>query len=221
MTLNNFNRTDFLHLMGYVSQRSIGIQEKGPGIIMRHDVDDDLDRSVAMAEIESDHGVIATYFILNTAPYWSEKMWPSLQYIRALGHEIAWHNNVITEWLKGGKTEYIDYYILKVLGQFNEHGFKIKGSASHGDSWCYIYNYVNNQVFKQFIKSGLNNKPNTLEYEQVDMHDYGLEYEAYAISRDVYLSESGRKWRSEINEIDLEDKSNRIMVLIHPQHWQL
>lgn len=221
MNLSNFNRPDFFELMKYVSRRNIGIQEEGLGIIMRHDVDDLLERSVAMAEVEAQFKVKATYFILNTAPYWSKNYWDLMRYIQSLGHEIAWHNNVITQWLKCNKTHTVDFLITEVLMQFMENGFEIKGSASHGDGMCYQYNYVNNQAFTQFPKIGLNGKPNTLEYEQVDMHSYGLEYEAYAIPRDVYLSESGKKWRSKIKESDLENESNRTIILIHPQHWQL
>lgn len=222
MNLDQFNRQDFEKLMDYVAPRNIGIQEDGPGIIMRHDIDDNLERAVKMAEVESEHGVRATYFMLNTASYWNTKWsWEKFRYIESMGHEIAWHNNVITEWIKAERQQSIDTLIIKVLCEFLEEGFTIKGSASHGDGLCYVHNYVNNQVFTAFPKVGLNGKPNTLDYQQVKMEDYGLEYEAYAIPRDVYLSESGKKWRSEINESDLRNQNNRVCILIHPQHWQL
>lgn len=221
MKLDNFNRADFNTLMTFVSRRNIGIQESGPGIIMRHDVDDNLERSVAMAEAEAQYKVKATYFILNTAPYWSKGYWDLLRYIESLGHEIAWHNNVITQWLKCDKKKSLDFLIQEVLLEFAEHGFEIKGSASHGDGMCYQYNYVNNQVFTAFPKAGLNGKPNELDYDQLEMAKYGLDYEAYAISSNVYLSESGKKWRALVKEKDLENMDNRCQILIHPQWWDL
>lgn len=221
MKLDNFNRTDFNTLIGFVSRRNIGIQDSGPGIIMRHDVDDNLERSVAMAEVESQYKVKATYFMLNTAPYWAKGYWDLMRYIKSLGHEIAWHNNVITQWLKADKKKSIDFLITEVLMEFLDNGFEIKGSASHGDGMCHQHNYVNNQIFVSFQKAGLNGKPNTLDYEQVKMEDYGLEYEAYAIHSDVYVSESGKNWRGKMRQSDLEDMTNRVQILIHPQWWDL
>lgn len=221
MRLDNFDRANFNELMTFVSRRTIKMQDKGPGIIMRHDIDDDIERAVKMAEVENQYGVSATYFMLNTASYWKKGYWDLFRYIETLGHEIAWHNNVITEWIQADKKVSIDYLITEVLMEFLDNGFKIKGSASHGDKTCYEYGFVNNQVWTSFEKKGLNGKPNTLDYQQVKMEDYGLEYEAYAIPHDVYLSESGKRWRSEIRESDLTNKDNRVMVLVHSQHWQL
>lgn len=221
MTLNNFDRKDFIQLLTYASRRNITFHDSGPGIIMRHDIDDDLPRAIRMAEVESEYNVKATYFMLNTAKYWDGNQWDAFRYIEKLGHEIAWHNNVITQWIKERDVKTIDELIKEVLKEFSHHGFNIKGSASHGDKLCYEYGFVNNQVFTSFPKVGLNGKANTLNYEQVEMEDYGLVYEAYAVAHDVYLSESGKRWRSEIKESDLENRENRIQILTHSQHWDL
>lgn len=224
MNLNNFNKSDYEQLLKYASRRNITFHDSGPGIIMRHDIDADLPRAMRMAEVESEWGVRATYFMLSTAKYWDGKQWDAFRYIERLGHEIAWHNNVITEWVKwqqlpSGKT--IDELITGILKEFQLNGFKIRGSASHGDKMCYEYGFVNNQVFVSFPKVGINGKANTLNYEQVKMEDYGLVYEAYAVPFDVYLSESGKRWRSEIKESDLASDSNRVQILTHSQHWDL
>lgn len=224
MNLSRFNRADVTQLLSVVAKRNITFKQalKGSkGVIMRHDVDADIDKSVAMARLEHQIGVKATYFILNTAKYWNHSMWEKLEEIEAMGHEIAWHNNVITQWISGNKTKTVHELITEVLTEFMEHDFDVVGSASHGDRLCYQYNYVNNQVFKQFEKSGLNGKNNLLMYDQVDMHSYGLEYEAYLVPRDVYVSESGGVWSSEVNESDLEDPSKTVQILIHPQWWSL
>ena len=85
-------------------------QQRGK-VLLRHDVDDLLERSVAMAELQHKCGVKATYFILDTAPYWNPAnpdMWLKINRIAELGHEIAWHNNVLTRWVVTGNKIEID-----------------------------------------------------------------------------------------------------------------
>lgn len=214
LDLSTFNRQAFEILMSYVAARNITFFDKGPGIMLRHDVDDNIERSVRMAEIEAEYNVKATYFILNTAPYWS-RGWEQYRYIQSLGHEIAWHNNIITQWIQAGQQQSLDYLIRKVLNEFTRHDFIIRGSASHGDSLCYQHKYVNYEVFT------IAPKVNTLKYAQVNMADYALEYEAYFVGHNHYLSESGGKWRMPVNTDDLKNHELRTQILIHPQWWNL
>jgi hypothetical protein len=220
MNLSKFDKSTFDQLLSFVEPRCISFHDKGPGIIMRHDVDNDLPRSVKMARAEAAAGISATYFILNTAPYWKD-CWASLKEIQSLGHEIAWHNNVITEWIKCDKKKSIDELITDTLFEFMEHGFEIKGSASHGDGLCYQYNYVNYQAFTCYPKNGINGNPAKVDFDQVEMSSYGLEYEAYSVGQDVYLSESGKVWKTPVLAGDLLNKENRVQILIHPQWWTL
>lgn len=221
MNLDSFNRRSFDALLSLVGNRSISFTDKGPGILMRHDVDDNIARSVAMAKAEHAAGVRATYFILNTAKYYTDGCWDHLEQIQSLGHEIAWHNNVITQWIECDRKKSIDLLIMEILLEFADNGFPINGSASHGDQKCYQYNYVNYQAFTCYPKNGLNGSPAKIDFSQVEMQSYGLEYEAYSVGQDVYLSESGRQWRSEVKAGDLLNPNNRVQILIHPQHWDL
>ena len=45
-----------------------------PDVIgLRHDVDNEIDSSVAFAQWEADRGYRSTYYILHSAPYWQDK----------------------------------------------------------------------------------------------------------------------------------------------------
>ena len=65
-------------------------------IMIRHDIDDNLDAAVRMAEREAQMGVVSTYYMLDTASYfYKPESIQKYQYIQSLGHEIGWHNNAL------------------------------------------------------------------------------------------------------------------------------
>jgi hypothetical protein len=194
--------------------------QETPGILLRHDVDDLLDHSVKMAEMENKSGVRSTYFILNTAPYWdydSQEFFYTLRYIQSLGHDIGWHNNCLTELLTTGLP--LDEIISKPLDAMRENGLVVRGMASHGDAMCYGNpKYVNYMAFG-FTKLGWEG----FDHPVYDMYDFDLEYDAIMGRRDDMLSDSGGKWSKEpvATLKEWEDKTKRYQLLIHPQWWTL
>lgn len=193
-------------------------------VLLRHDVDDLLERSVAMAELQHKCGVCATYFILDTAPYWqpdNPDMWLKIERIQSLGHEIAWHNNVLSRWVQTKRP--IDDLIEEPLLHFLQHGFQILGSASHGDRLCYEYGFVNYEVFTECKRSteAKDFKEPVIEIPKVSMKDFGLLYEAYHLPRQQYFSESGGNWKELPQVQHFEDTEKITHILIHPQWWAL
>lgn len=197
---------------------------KKRNILLRHDVDNDLQRSFRMAQLEEKAGIRATYFILDTAPYWvtsDPRLWSALLGIAKMGHEIAWHNNVLTTWLQTRRP--IDELVAEPLVQLRKHGHEIVGSASHGDKMCRTWGYVNYDVFEECPRegSGLNFPKHKTKFPKVSMKDFGLKYEAYHLHRDQYFSESGGKWGFIPEEKNFADEKLVTQILIHPQWWDL
>lgn len=182
-----------------------------------------------MADLEAEYGVQATFFILNTAKYWWDlDLMAKLAYMQGQGHEIAWHNNVLTEWI--GTNGTLKPLIEAPLSRMREAGLVIRGSASHGDAQCRRFGYLNYDVFEECERTGNGiGFPETMKHPRVKMADYGLEWEAYHVGQDLYVSESGgKKWvvQSESpNEGGFTDddlkKVPRIQILIHPQWWKI
>lgn len=226
------DQTQYLtHLFGFIKGRDITYrnfiklspaQQKGK-VLLRHDVDDKLAHSVAMAELQHQCGVCATYFILDTAPYWNPAdpdMWLKINRIAELGHEIAWHNNVLSRHITTGRP--VDELITEPLLHFQQHGYHITGSASHGDNLCYKHGFINYEVFEECPRPANSTfpKPST-EFPKVRMSDYILEYEAYFLPRDHYFSESGGLWKELPQAKHFEDTGKITHILIHPQWWTL
>lgn len=66
----------------------------GKVLLLRHDVDLDLDAALQMAEIEASLGICSTYFAMASGAYYnpfSDKNRSILKRIEALGHEIGLH----------------------------------------------------------------------------------------------------------------------------------
>jgi len=226
-----FNRKTLSEIFLLCQKRDIFFDNPGPGIMIRHDVDDDLSRSVECAYVENDFGIKATYFILNTAPYYrpdSRHFWSQLKTIESLGHRIEWHNNAIAQWIKGGRKRPVIEIVDEVLSRFLANGFPVTGSASHGDSTCYDstgkHYFLNHQCFKESLETvPLSDTFKHLfpTFEPFPMGDCALEWEAYFVQHDEYFSEPGGKWKNFPTAEKLSDTSKRFQILIHPQWWTL
>lgn len=77
----------------YTFERYINCNEKR-SIIWRHDLDTSVHRAKRFAEIETEEGVISTYFLYLRCPYYNMLSGPiavKMREILALGHDIALH----------------------------------------------------------------------------------------------------------------------------------
>ena len=216
--MENFSKEQYTAILRLVKKYVIDFHTEGPGVILRHDVDDLIEKSVQMAELEHEMGIKSTYFILNTAGYWAKAglVIDVLRMQNELKHEIGWHNNAISDHLRSGYE--VKTCIYAPITTMRISGVNITGSASHGDPLCHERNYLNYNVFGFQL-------PGWTGYqgEAFDMKDFGLEYEAYHVQHDEYLSDSGGVWK--VDPIESLKKwireGKQVQVLVHPQHWQL
>ncbi len=82
------------HKLALLSAAPKALESEQPVAFIRHDVDVCLDRARALAEREAEWGVVATYHVMLTCPFYdvtSRASRHTLASINALGHEIGLH----------------------------------------------------------------------------------------------------------------------------------
>jgi hypothetical protein len=207
---------DRLHGRRVVPLRSFA---RGEGdLALRHDVDSRLASALELARLEHERGLHATYFVLHTAPYWNDAdLLPRLRDLQELGHEIGFHNDLVTLQ----RVEGVDAgtYLRVAIEHLRSGGIDVVGAAAHGSPWCHRLGFHNNYVFAGWDEP-VPGFPSTEVPEKLDPSEFGLEYEAYHVPHDVYFSDSSFVDGRRSHPADLELRPDqRTIVLVHPCHW--
>src|ERR687883_1068854 len=192
---------------------------RGEGdLALRHDVDSRLESALELARLEAARGLRATYFVLHTAPYWEEpELLPRLRRLQELGHEVGFHNDLLTAWrVEGADPRAV---LERALERLRGGGIDVVGTAAHGSPWCHRLGFHNNYVFAGWDEP-VPGFPAIEVPQKLEPADFGLDYEAYHVPRDAYFSDSsfvdGR--RAHPADLDLRP-AQRTIVLVHPCHW--
>jgi len=208
---------------------------------LRHDVDLDLNIASQLSTVENNIGFRSSYYILHTAPYYladknnmaahNDSIIPTLKTMQnEFHHEIGWHNDLITLQLVY-KIDPIAYFH-KELNWLRGNGLKIYGTASHGSNYCYTYKYLNYYFFEECknpkVGQFVNNDTVWVDKELIKLKhahlkDFQLDYEAYFLNNNKYLSDAQfinqERWnpgRLNINDLKPGD---RVIVLTHPIYY--
>jgi hypothetical protein len=221
--------------------RDLGPPGANATIGLRHDVDDRLDSALRLAELEHARGVRATYFILHTAGYYGtvragraehdESLIPSLLRLQELGHEVGWHNDLVTLQLVYGLDPV--EYLREELAWLRGHGIDVVGAAAHGSIHCHRLGFHNNEFFLDWPRPSPGSDPSRArivvsgqdrELRRARLADFGLAYEAYHLDVDHYWSDAtfdarGRRWHPEFLDIGSLRLGERVIALVHPCHW--
>jgi hypothetical protein len=249
-----FNKNDYISLIKENSKNKkiltlrdlkrhcLNNSEEKDLFFLRHDVDHDLDNAIKMAEIDKSLEIKATYCILHSATYYGklnqDHMYyevdrntiESVKYIQSLGHEINFHNNLLSIAIRNK----IDYSLLlkNELNNWYNNNVFIVGTSTHGDKLCREYSFRNWEIFKK-----CNMKSDNKEYLLVNNYkipkrklmyeDFFLEYEAYEFPKIRYISDSGgvireKKFtKAHTSYLELYKNYNINGVLTHPIWWDL
>lgn len=200
---------------------------------LRHDVDGHPFKALSMAQLEKNYQISATYFILHSAEYYGtyslsgvsrySAMNEIYQKISRLGHEIGIHNDLLALQVFTN----IDplEFTHQEIAYYQNLAIPIYGTSSHGGKFVLANNLKNLWIFSDF------HEPATFTYLNQNYHlgcfslkEAGFEYEAYYLSYNKYLSDSGGAWNEQrVNDPIkfLQDcqAGDRVVILTHPLWW--
>ncbi|MFC5048575.1 hypothetical protein ACFSTE_08825 [Aquimarina hainanensis] len=187
-------------------------------IMLRHDVDLLPLNSLGFAEIQSDLGIVGTYYFRAVPESWNEEV---ITYIASLGHEIGYHYECLTTCNGDMEKGIVDFEEnLNALRKLAP----VKTICMHGSP---MSKYDSKDLWKQY------------RYQAYDI--IGEPYFDINFDEVFYITDTGRKWdghaasvrdkvqtsftqryhttKEIIDAIAAGDFPSRVMFTFHPQRW--
>lgn len=167
-------------------------------VIIRHDVDSNLNSSVKFSKIEYKNNIQSTYFLLCSHNkkrnyfIYEKSFVDKCKRILDFGHKIGYHNNILSDYFLFNIP--IKNSILKQLDFLRKNNIRIKGTSSHGDKLCYEMGFFNYEIWNEFNLKH-NEGYSKLKFPKFSLKDFDLDYETYFTDFNFYISDSGGKWR--------------------------
>ena len=163
-----------------------------PLVIMRHDVDKDLDNALAVAELEYRMGINSTYYFRYPRTFDLVTM----SKISRWGHEIGYHYEVMDK--AGGNIQKALDIFRQELDIFRRY-FPVSTVCRHGNP---LTKWDGKEI-----------------WEHCDFKDFDLEGEAYLSLADVsvYLTDTGRNWCGSRNIKDFLGSGSSVSIKKTPE----
>jgi len=188
-------------------------------IILRHDVERQIEYALRMAKLENDFGIISTYYFRMKEDVFIPKI---IKEIAEMGHEIGYHYEVLDK-AKGDFEKAIEIFE-EELEKFRAI-CEVKTVCMHGNPFS---KWVNKDLWTKYR-----------------FEDFGIIGEPY-LSMDyikiLYLTDTGRRWNSRFSVKDvvdanvnqsnekikstddiitliIEGRMNQMCILAHPSRW--
>lgn len=163
-------------------------------VILRHDIDNDIEKSLQLAKVENSCGVKSTYFVLVTSDFYnvfSKQSAEMLREIMSLGHEIGLHFDEVQYPELAGNGEKISEKISQEARLLRcVTGIPVTIVSMHRPS-------------KEILSADLH-IPNMINsYGKVFFDDF------------KYLSDSRRRWREPVEQIIQSEQYERLHILTH------
>ncbi|MFA7231388.1 MAG: hypothetical protein WC071_08965, partial [Victivallaceae bacterium] len=200
---------------------------------LRHDSDSHVLKALKMAEIEKSAGIRSTYYLLHSAKYYGKvengvmirnsAVDDLAKKLYAMGFEIGIHRdlfNLMWDYQfapRAFMNEEVKYY--------KNLGIPVTGSAAHGSGTTIRRKLNEMWIYSEFGKNGtciVNGV--SYPYGEYKTNDFGIDYEAYLLKRNVYLGDVGGKFKDKslddvIKYLASLKPGARVILLIHPEHW--
>lgn len=181
------------HGYAFCNYFNYGIYDRS--IIMRHDVDNDLEKALKLSEIEYEMGITSTYFVLTTSNFYnifSKKNKEILKCICDKGHTIGLHFDE-TQYNKTEENWWGEAVNKEISLLEQCVGREVMSISMHRPS-------------KETLKSNWDIRNGRV------VNSYGKEF----FEKHKYLSDSRRNWKEDVLDIIEKEQYDRLHILVHP-----
>jgi hypothetical protein len=184
----------------------------GPFVILRHDVEWQASRAVAIAEVEASVGVCSTLYVRADTHAFDTVAMRGLQ---EQGFDIGYHYNALDR--ASGDFERARSLFEEELRVFREEGLEVTSATPHGDPMVRRRRYTSNSdLMKRY--------PELLE--ACDLVDIGRFGTRFPLQEPVlHVSDANMRWnRGELTwpfffRITRERSVPRLFMLVHADYW--
>lgn len=197
-------------------------------IVLKHDVETNVEKALKLANIEAKHGIKGSYYIQGYLLD-SKSNIDLLKKIQNLGHEVSYHYDVLDANdgdMAKAKKDFRDN-----VTRFNRNGFEIQTICQHGNPLKERVGYHSNRDFF---------RDETVQNEYAGIADIVVNFKEMSGRDYLYLSDAGYSWNiiddPENNDrfetgpniklesygeiIGLLEKGESIIMSTHPHRWE-
>lgn len=180
---------------GYTFCDYLNYEKYDKSVIIRHDVDQDLEKALKFSEIEREIGISSIYFVLVTSNFYnifSKKNKDILRSICENGHSIGLHFDE-TQYCRTDKEWWKDAIDHEIFLLEQCVGRKVTSVSMH-------------RISKETLEADWNIRDGKV------VNSYAREF----IKNHKYVSDSRRNWKEDVGKLIREGQYNRLHILIHP-----
>ena len=184
----------------------------GAFVMIRHDVEWGVKRSMIAAEMEAERGMQATYYF--HGPHRRKVFVPeAMQAMMQLGHEVGYHYETLD--LCDGDYDAAESLFAEQLQAFRDAGIEIRTVCQHGNPRKKKVGYTENADLFRHRMSLLCDQYDLLgeAYCSVD-----FEHLTYISDVGVRFANMGESCRALIERLEAMD-TPRLYLLTHPDYW--
>jgi len=112
-------------------------------IVIKHDIEADVEKALRVARIEAQYGIMATYYVqLDLMTNDNASIWREIQ---RLGHEVTYHYDVLDAC--NGDLARASAQFAEAIARFNNLGFEVRTVCPHGNPMLRRSGWSSNKDF--------------------------------------------------------------------------
>ena len=200
-------------------------QSTSQWLAIKHDVETNVSKALAIAKIEAKHKIRATYYVQAEL---LDDNYELLQEIASLGHELTYHYDVLDA--NGGDYEQAVKEFKSNIAKFKKYGFDVKTVCPHGnpvmirDGWNSNKDfYRDTTVAKSFpdILDMVVQLPNLLDYKYTYISDAGYGWKEIVNIEDNDVKNDGDvKIKGHKELLNIINEKESLILSAHPHRWE-